>query len=209
MSDEIKSICVFCGSSSGSNLVYTEKAVALGNLFAEKNITLVYGGSNVGLMHVIAETILKAGGRVIGVMPHNLIKREVAHSGLTEFHVVENMADRKAVMDRLSDAFIAMPGGVGTLDELFEMMSWNQLELINKPVALYNVLGFYDQLLAFLDYSVDQRFVKPEHWINLISESDEKILFEKIFNYTPIKVDGGKWISELKAETDAIKDSIG
>jgi len=209
MSDEIKSICVFCGSSSGSNLVYTEKAVALGNLFAEKNITLVYGGSNVGLMHVIAETILKAGGRVIGVMPHNLIKREVAHSGLTEFHVVENMADRKAVMDRLSDAFIAMPGGVGTLDELFEMMSWNQLELINKPVALYNVLGFYDQLLAFLDYSVDQRFVKPEHRINLISESDEKILFEKIFNYTPIKVDGGKWISELKAETDAIKDSIG
>jgi hypothetical protein len=193
----IKSICVFCGSSSGSNPVYNEKAIALGNLFAEKNITLVYGGSNVGLMHVIAETILKAGGKVIGVMPHTLIKREVAHNGLTQFHVVETMAERKAVMDRLSDAFISMPGGIGTLDELFEVMSWNQLELITKPVALYNVLGYYDQLLSFLDHSVNQRFVKPEHRINLISESDENVLLDKIFNYEPVKVDGGKWIKEL------------
>jgi len=194
----IKSICVFCGSSSGSNPVYTEKAIALGNLFAEKNITLVYGGSNVGLMHVIAETILKAGGKVIGVMPHTLIEREVAHKALTEFHVVETMAERKAVMDQLSDAFISMPGGIGTLDELFEVMSWNQLDLITKPVALYNVLGYYDQLLAFLDHSVDQRFVKPEHRINLIAESDENILLDKIFKYKPVKVDGGKWIKELK-----------
>jgi len=194
----IKSICVFCGSSSGSNPVYTEKAIALGNLFAEKNITLVYGGSNVGLMHVIAETILKAGGKVIGVMPHTLIEREVAHKALTEFHVVETMAERKAVMDQLSDAFISMPGGIGTLDELFEVMSWNQLDLITKPVALYNVLGYYDQLLAFLDHSVDQRFVKPEHRINLIAESDENILLDKIFNYKPVKVDGGKWIKELR-----------
>lgn len=194
----IKSICVFCGSSSGSNPVYTEKAIALGNLFAEKNITLVYGGSNVGLMHVIAETILKAGGKVIGVMPHTLIEREVAHKALTEFHVVETMAERKAVMDRLSDAFISMPGGIGTLDELFEVMSWNQLDLITKPVALYNVLGYYDQLLAFLDHSVDQRFVKHEHRINLIAESDENILLDKIFNYKPVKVDGGKWIKELR-----------
>jgi uncharacterized protein (TIGR00730 family) len=203
----IQSICVFCGSSSGSNPVYTEKAIALGNLFAEKNITLVYGGSNVGLMHVIAETMLKSGGKVIGVMPHNLIQREVAHKGLTQFHVVENMAERKAVMDRLSDAFISMPGGIGTLDELFEVMSWNQLELITKPVALYNVLGYYDQLLAFLDHSVDQRFVKPEHRINLIAESDENVLLEEIFNYKPVKVDGGKWISELRSETDAMKDN--
>lgn len=194
----IKSICVFCGSSSGSNPVYTEKAIALGSLFAEKNITLVYGGSNVGLMHVIAETILKAGGKVIGVMPHTLIQREVAHTGLTQFHVVETMAERKAVMDRLSDAFISMPGGIGTLDELFEVMSWNQLELITKPVALFNVLGYYDQLLAFLDHSVDQRFVKPEHRTNLIADSDENVLLEKIFNYKPVKVDGGKWIKELR-----------
>jgi uncharacterized protein (TIGR00730 family) len=149
-------------------------------------------------MRAIADTMLEAGGKVIGVMPHNLIQHEVAHKGLTEFHVVETMAERKAVMDELSDAFIAMPGGVGTLDELFEMMSWNQLEIISKPVALYNVLGYYDQLLAFLDHSVDQRFVKPEHRINLISESDENVLLDKILNYEPVKVDGGKWITELK-----------
>lgn len=197
MSNKIETICIFCGSSSGSNPVYSEKAVALGKLFIEKSITLVYGGSNVGLMRVIADAMLEAGGKVIGVMPHNLINREVAHKGLTEFHVVETMAERKAVMDKLSDAFISMPGGVGTLDELFEMMSWNQLELITKPVALYNVLGYYDQLLSFLDHSVDQRFVKPEHRVNLISESDENVLLEKIFNYEPVKVDGGKWIKEL------------
>ena len=194
----IKSICVFCGSSSGSNPVYTQKAIALGKLFVEKNISLVYGGSNVGLMREIADTMLEAGGKVIGVMPHTLIDREVAHKGLTEFHVVSTMAERKAIMEKLSDAFIVMPGGVGTFDELFEMMSWNQLDIINKPVALFNVLGYYDLLLSFLEHSVDQRFMKPEHRINLISESDENILFDKIFNYEPVKVDGGKWIKELK-----------
>lgn len=192
------SICVFCGSSSGSNPAYTEKAIALGKLFVEKNITLVYGGSNVGLMRSIADTMMEAGGRVVGVMPHNLIEREVAHKGISEFHVVKTMAERKAVMDDLSDAFIAMPGGIGTLDELFEVMSWNQLDLISKPVALFNVLGYWDQLLAFLDHSVDQRFVKQEHMKNLISESDENVLLEKIFNYSPVKVDGGKWIKELR-----------
>jgi len=196
----IKSICVFCGSSAGSIEEYTLKARDLGLLFAEKDITLVYGGSNVGIMHVIADTMLAAGGKVVGVMPHNLIQREVAHKGLTEFHVVETMAERKAVMDKLSDAFVAMPGGIGTLDELFEVMSWNQLELITKPVALFNVEGYYNHLVAFLDHSVDQRFVKPEHRINLIVESDENRLLEKIFNYEPVKVDGGKWIKELKGD---------
>ena len=198
MGKEIKSICVFCGSSSGSNQLYTQKALDLGKLFAQKNIILVYGGSNVGLMRVIADTMLESGGKVIGVMPHNLINREVAHKGLSEFHVVEDMAERKAKMEELSDAFIAMPGGVGTLDEVFEMMSWNQLEIITKPVALFNVLGYWDHLLAFLDHSVNQRFVKPEHRLNLISESDENILLDKILNYKPVKVDGGKWIKELK-----------
>jgi uncharacterized protein (TIGR00730 family) len=195
---EIKSICVFCGSSAGSNEIYTLKARELGLLFVEKGITLVYGGSNVGLMREIADTMMTAGGKVIGVMPHNLIQREVAHKGITEFRVVETMAERKAVMDELSDAFISMPGGIGTLDELFEVMSWNQLELITKPVALFNVLGYWDQLLAFLDHTVDQRFVKAEHRLNLISESDEKILLEKILNYKPVKVEGGKWIKELR-----------
>jgi len=194
----INSICVFCGSSSGSREDYSQKARDLGLLFVDKNISLVYGGSNVGLMRVIADTMMEAGGRVIGVMPHNLIEREVAHKGITEFHVVKTMSERKAVMDELSDAFIAMPGGIGTLDEIFEVMSWNQLELISKPAALFNVLGYWDQLLSFLDHTVDQRFVKSEHRINLIAESDEKILLEKILNYKPVKVDGGKWIKELK-----------
>jgi uncharacterized protein (TIGR00730 family) len=198
MMDSIKSICVFCGSSAGSREEYSTKARALGLLFVEKGITLVYGGSNVGLMHVLADTMMQAGGKVIGVMPHTLIQREVAHKAITEFHVVETMAERKAVMDKLSDAFIAMPGGIGTLDELFEVMSWNQLDLITKPVALFNVLGYWDLLLSFLDHSVDQRFVKPEHRTNLIAESNEEMLLEKILNYKPVKVDGGKWIKELK-----------
>jgi uncharacterized protein (TIGR00730 family) len=194
----INSICVFCGSSAGSREEYTVKARDLGLLLVQKGIILVYGGSNVGIMHVIADTMMQAGGKVIGVMPNTLIEREVAHKGITEFHVVNSMAERKALMDELSDAFIAMPGGVGTMDELFEVMSWNQLELITKPVALFNVSGYYDHLLAFLDHSVDQRFVKPEHRVNLIAESDEDILLEKIINYKPVKVDGGKWIKELK-----------
>jgi len=197
----IKSICVFCGSSAGSREEYSKKARDLGLLFVEKEISLVYGGSNVGLMRVIADTMMEAGGKVIGVMPHNLIEREVAHKGISEFRVVENMSERKAVMEELSDAFIAMAGGIGTLDELFEVMSWNQLELITKPMALFNVLGYWDQLLSFLDHSVDQRFVKPEHRINLISESDENILLDKILKYNPVKVDGGKWIKELKKNT--------
>ena len=198
MRKAIKSICVFCGSSSGSQEVYTQKARDLGLLLVKNEIVLVYGGSNVGLMHIIADTMMKAGGKVVGIMPHTLIDREVANKGISVFHVVNTMAERKAMMDQLSDAFIAMPGGIGTLDEVFEIMSWNQLDLITKPVALFNVGGYYDQLLSFLDYSVDQHFVKTEHRQNLIAESDEKVLLEKIFNYNPVKVEGGKWIKELR-----------
>lgn len=197
----INSICIFCGSSSGSEAEYTLKARQLALLLAENNITLVYGGSNVGLMRVIADVMMSAGGKVIGVMPHSLIRREVAHTGISEFHEVETMSDRKALMNELSDAFIAMPGGIGTLDELFEVMSWNQLELIDKPVALFNVNGYYDHLVQFLDHSVNQRFVKSEHFQNLICESDERLLLEKIENYKAVKVEGGKWIRELKENT--------
>ena len=197
----IKSICVFCGSSSGSSANYTRQSRLLANKLATHNITLVYGGSNVGLMREIADTMLEAGGTVIGVMPLNLIKREVAHGGLSDFRVVDNMAERKALMNDLSDAFIAMPGGVGTLDELFEMMSWKQLELIDKPVALFNIDGYFDDLMRFLDHSVDQHFVKPEHRQNLICESDPEVLLDKIMHYQAVKVDGGKWIKELKDRT--------
>jgi uncharacterized protein (TIGR00730 family) len=167
----------------------------------QQEISLVYGGSNVGIMRVIADTMLEAGGKVIGVMPHHLIEREVAHKGNTEFHVVESMAERKHVMGELSDAFISMPGGIGTLDELFEVMSWNQLELVNKPVAIFNVDHYYDQLIAFIKHSVDQRFIKPEHRQNLIVSTDEHSLIRHIQEYAPVKVDGGKWIKELRDNT--------
>lgn len=196
--NKIESVCIFCGSSSGSEAIYTQKARQLALLLAGKKITLVYGGSNVGLMRVIADVMMSAGGKVIGVMPHSLINREVAYYGISEFHEVDTMAERKALMDELSDAFIAMPGGIGTLDELFEVMSWNQLELIDKPVALFNVNGYYDHLVQFLDHSVNQRFVKSEHFQNLICESDENLLFDRIVSYLPVKVEGGKWIKELK-----------
>lgn len=195
---EIRSVCVFCGSSAGSLPEYTLEARKLGRLMADQQITLVYGGSNVGLMRVIADTVLNCGGKVVGIMPHNLIAREVAHKGNTEFHVVETMAERKLLMEKLSDAFIAMPGGIGTLDELFEVMSWNQLEMINKPLALFNVKDYWDGMLHFLDHSVNQRFVKPEHRANLIVESDAERLLSELRNYKPLKVDGGKWINELK-----------
>lgn len=199
--NKIKSVCIFCGSSSGSEAIYTQKARQLALLLAGKKITLVYGGSNVGLMRVIADVMMSAGGKVIGVMPHSLINREVAHYGISEFHEVDTMAERKALMDELSDAFIAMPGGIGTLDELFEVMSWNQLELIDKPVALFNVAGYYDHLMQFLRHSVNQRFVKAEHYQNLICEDNEEVLLEKIIHYKPVKVEGGKWIRELKENT--------
>lgn len=201
MQNTIKSICIFCGSSSGSDVVYTKKARELALLLAQKQVVLVYGGSNVGLMRVIADTMMDAGGKVIGVMPHSLINREVAHTAISEFHEVNTMSERKALMDQLSDAFIAMPGGIGTMDELFEVMSWNQLEIIDKPVALFNVNGYYDHLIKFLDHSVNQRFIKPEHFRNLICESDENLLLERIENYEPVKVEGGKWIKELKENT--------
>ena len=197
---KIKSICVFCGSSPGADPDYTTAARRLGRLMGQQGITLVYGGSNIGLMRAIADACLAEGGHVIGVMPRGLIAREVAYTDLKEFHVVESMSIRKEKMAELSDAFIAMPGGIGTLDEIFEAMSWNQLEIMDKPVALLNTKGFYDQLVSFLDYTVKQRFVRPEHHQNLlVNESPERLL-EAIEGYVSLKVDS-KWIDDLKAQT--------
>ncbi len=199
----INSLCVFCGSSPGGKSEYSRAARELGSAMANRGIGLVYGGSNIGLMRVIADEVLKHDGRVVGVMPEGLIKREVAYMSLKEFHVVETMSQRKELMANLSDAFIAMPGGIGTLDELFEAMSWNQLEIMDKPVALYNVDGFYDHLIEFLKHTVQERFVRVEHFNNLILESDPLILLDKITNYIPYKV-GTKWIDDLKSETDRL-----
>ena len=143
----MKSVCVFCGSSAGNRDSYKTAARKLGRLLAEKEITLIYGGSNVGLMAIIADEVLALGGKVIGVMPDSLIEKEVAHPGLTEFIRSDSMSERKEVMMNMADGFIAMPGGVGTLDELFEVMSWNQLGLMSKPLALLNTDHYWDHLV--------------------------------------------------------------
>jgi uncharacterized protein (TIGR00730 family) len=200
MKREIKSICVFCGSSPGSDPDYTIAARQLGRLLGRKRITLVYGGSNIGLMRAIADACLSEGGHVVGVMPKGLIDREVAYTELKEFHVVESMSIRKEKMAELSDAFIAMPGGIGTLDEIFEAMSWNQLEIMDKPVALLNTRGFYNQLVSFLEYTVDQRFVRPEHHQNLLVNETPELLLDAIENHVSLRVDS-KWIDDLKAQT--------
>ncbi|MDY0104084.1 MAG: TIGR00730 family Rossman fold protein [Lentimicrobium sp.] len=198
--NNIKSICVFCGSSTGSMPEYTQAARELGTLMARKGITLVYGGSNIGLMRSIADACLAEGGHVIGIMPRGLIDREVAYTELKEFHVVENMSLRKQKMADMSDAFIALPGGIGTLDEIFEVMSWNQLEIMEKPMALLNTSGYYDHLVKFLDYTVQQRFVRPEHRNNLLVNHDPARLLEEMEVFKALKVDS-KWIDDLKAET--------
>ena len=196
----IKSICVFCGSSPGALTEYSSAARELGRLMGLQGLTLVYGGSNIGLMRVIADACMAKGGHVIGVMPHGLIDREVAYRDLKEFHVVASMSERKEKMAALSDAFIAMPGGLGTLDEIFEAMSWNQLEIMDKPIALLNTAGFYNDLVKFLDHVTHQKFVRPEHRNNLIVNDDPARLIAEIHNHVNLKVDS-KWIDDLKSET--------
>lgn len=159
----IQSICVFCGASPGANPVYRQAAEALGRLLAERGIRLIYGGGAVGLMGVVADAALSAGGEVIGIIPQGLERAEVGHRGLTRLEVVDTMHTRKARMAELADAFIALPGGLGTLEELFEVWTWGQLGYHAKPLGLLEVNGFYRKLGDFLDHLVSERFVRPAH----------------------------------------------
>jgi len=159
----VKRLCVFCGSSPGAHPFYREAAALLGRTLAERRIGLVYGGASVGLMGILADATLEAGGSVVGVIPEALAKKEVAHDGLTALRIVGSMHERKAVMADLSDGFIALPGGMGTLDEFFEMVSWAQLGLHRKPCGLLDVEGYFAPLLTFLDHAVEERFVKEVH----------------------------------------------
>jgi len=152
----MRSVAVYCGSASGANPAFGRAATALGHQLAEAGCTLVYGGSNAGLMGMVADAALAAGGRVIGVIPDGLFEREVAHLGLSELRVVRSMHERKALMNELAEGFVALPGGIGTLDELVEMYTWNQLGIHRKPCALLNIDGYYDSLLAFLRHAADQ-----------------------------------------------------
>lgn len=173
-------VCVFCGSSVGVRRVYAEAARDIGRLIASRGIGLVYGGGNVGLMGVVAEAALDAGGEVIGVIPGALADREIAHQGLTTLHVVDSMHTRKAMMADLSDAFIAMPGGVGTFEEFFEAVTWTQLGLHRKPCGLLNVDGFYTPLALFIDQAVSEGFIRPVHRAAIVVDGDPARLLDTL-----------------------------
>lgn len=176
----MKQVCVFCGSSMGVRPIYREMAQRLGASLAQRELGLVYGGGNIGLMGVVADAALAAGGQVIGVIPDFLATKEVAHHHLTQLHVVPSMHDRKALMAELSDAFIALPGGCGTFEEFFEVLTWGQLGLHQKPYGLLNVAGYYDPLLELLDRSVAEQFLKVEFRELVLADGDVDRLLDRL-----------------------------
>lgn len=188
----MKSLCIYCGSSPGATPVYGQAARELAQAMVEQNIALVYGGGNVGLMGIIADEVMRLGGQATGVIPEALLKKELGHNGLTQLHIVKDMHERKAMMADLSDGFIAMPGGVGTLEELFEVFTWAQLGFHQKPIGLLNVDGFYDGLLQFIQHMVSQRFLKGEQAEILIAEARPADLLQRFRSFVPHHVP--KWL---------------
>ncbi|MEO8166209.1 MAG: TIGR00730 family Rossman fold protein [Betaproteobacteria bacterium] len=173
-------MCVFCGSQPGARDNYALAAQSLAAALAHRGLGLVYGGGNVGMMGVLADAMLQASGTVIGVIPRALVAKEVAHRGVTELRVVDTMHQRKAMMNELSDAFVALPGGFGTLEELFEILTWAQLGIHGKPCAILNVSGYYDGLMAMLDHAVAERFLRPAHRELLIVDTDASALLQRL-----------------------------
>ncbi len=194
--DSTNSICVFCGSSFGKDPDYKEAARSLGATLANKSITLVYGGGNVGLMGAVADAALEAGGEVIGVIPQALVEREISHEHLTKLHVVGSMHERKALMSGLSDGFVALPGGNGTLEEFFEVLTWAQLGEHRKPCGLLNVSGYYDPLLNVLDHMVDKGFLAEKHRSIVRVESSPEDMLKALYQYVP--PDTVKWIDKTE-----------
>lgn len=188
----MKRICVFCGSSLGSKPEYRACAEELGVELSRRSVGLVYGGGNVGLMGAIADAVLKAGGEVIGVIPEHLMSREIGHKGLTELHVVHSMHERKALMADLSDAFVALPGGFGTLEEFCEVLTWSQLGLHTKPCGIVNVQGYFTPLLAMLDHAVERRFLKPQNRALVLARDTPKALLNAFEEWRPVHVE--KWL---------------
>ena len=192
----MKAVCVYCGSNAGGRPVYAQAARALGTRIAREGASLVYGGGNVGLMGIAADAALAAGGEVIGVIPQQLVDWEVAHRGVTRLEVVDSMHARKMRMFELSDAFVALPGGFGTLDEMFEMLTWRQLGLGHKPCAFLDVAGFWQPLMAMLDTMVGERFLHADHRNDLWHGEDVEALFEWMRGYRPAQAD--KWLDEKR-----------
>ena len=183
--NSINSICVYCGSSPGRRETYASAAAALAESLVRRNIRLVYGGASIGIMGILADQVLKLGGQVVGVIPKALAHKEVAHYRLTELHVTQSMHERKMLMAELADGFIALPGGIGTLEELFEIWTWAQLGFHSKPCGLLNVDGYYDALIGFLDHVLAEQFVKQHHHGMLIVEKDPEALLDRYARYQP------------------------
>jgi uncharacterized protein (TIGR00730 family) len=178
-------LCIFCGSAVGSRASYTEAAQRLGALMVKRGIGLVYGGGNIGLMGVIADAVMAAGGSVTGVMPRNLLAREIGHAGITELRVVDTMHQRKALMADLSSGFIALPGGYGTFDEFFEVVTWTQLGLHRKGCGLLNLDGYYDPFIAMLDRAVADGFIKPENRALVLDDVSPERLLDRVLAFSP------------------------
>jgi uncharacterized protein (TIGR00730 family) len=185
-------LCVFAGSSPGARTEYLEAARELGTALVHRSMGLVYGGARIGLMGALADAVLAGGGHVTGVIPASLVTKEVAHQGLSDLRIVASMHERKAMMNDLSDGFIALPGGWGTLEEFFEVLTWAQLGLHRKPCGLLNVSGFFDGLLAFIDHTIDERFVTREHRAMLLVADSSDVLLRLFESYDPPAV--AKWI---------------
>ena len=192
--------CVFCGSGYGSQPEYIDAAEELGSVLAREQIVLVYGGAKVGLMGVMAKSILKAGGEVIGVISRGLVDREVAFTELPDLRIVDSLHERKALMAKLSDGFIALPGGLGTTEEFIEALTWAQLGLHDKPCGLFNAAGYFKSLLDFLDHAVEHRFVETEHRNMILVDEDPVRLIEKFKGYEPPRIDKARWAIRMTEE---------
>ncbi|MBO5809711.1 MAG: TIGR00730 family Rossman fold protein [Bacteroidales bacterium] len=192
-------VCVFCGSSMGNDPRYQEAAAQLGEVLAQHDCTLYYGGANVGLMKIIADKMLEKGKCVVGIIPKLITDMEIAHEGVTEMIEVDSMSERKLMLINESDAFIAMPGGFGTLDELFEITVLNQLRIADKPVALYNTLNYYDSMMQFVNHAVSQGFIRKEHRDNIIVSDNPETLFNELSRHKSIDID--QWIQDIKEES--------
>ncbi|BCO26532.1 cytokinin riboside 5'-monophosphate phosphoribohydrolase [Rhodoferax lithotrophicus] len=193
----MKNICVYCGSSSGRLPAYAEGARALARALVARDWGLVYGGASIGLMGLVADTVLQLGGRVVGVIPEALARKEVAHAGLTQLHVTQSMHERKTLMAELSDGFIAMPGGIGTFEEIFEIWTWAQLGIHAKPCGLLNVAGYYDALTTFLDHATHEQFMKPPHRSLLIVEPEPVALLDRFDRFEPLQIQ--KWLAKSES----------
>ena len=194
----MKKICIFCGSSMGHNPLYREKAAALAEAMADRQCELLYGGGSVGLMKIIADVMLQRQCKVVGTITEQLMDMEVGYKDINELIIVDSMAERKKILEDMADGFIAMPGGYGTLDELFEAAVLVQLRVYDKPVAIYNVNGYYDRLLDFLKHAVGEGFIQRPHLDNLIVSDDPKELLDKMEHFQPANIK--KWVDEIKEQ---------